>query len=88
MAITQKELASLISTYRSNPCFGAILDDNASREKHHKLVTVERQQERLSSKGHAFTRGEIIRAMKSLQNMGITTFIIGRRGSSSRMEWM
>jgi hypothetical protein len=88
MNASQKELSALITAMQSNECLGAMLDDIASREKHHKSVTVERQMERLARRGHSFTRAEIVGSMKCLQNFGLSIFVIGRRGAASRMEWM
>jgi hypothetical protein len=65
----------------------AILNDFASRTYNSTSTKVERLETRLRRAGHELARRDVVAVLKQLADAGCGSFITGRRGQSSRLEW-
>jgi len=85
---SEVDVEELQALYQSDSCARALLDYAASRTRNStesrvdRLLTVLRNQEE-----SAFSRPELISALKQLADAGAGDFIIGRRGQPSRFQW-
>ena len=73
--------------YGASPAATAILDDFAGRTYNSTSTKVERLEIRLRRAGHELPRRELVGVLKQLADAGCGSFITGRRGQSSRLEW-
>lgn len=79
--------AKLADFYESNTTVRAILDMLAERTNNSKVHLVKRIQFLLKRRGIAASWGDIIAALRLLQEAGCGTFVKGSKGYSSRFYW-
>lgn len=73
--------------YAASPVAKAVLDDFASRTYNSGSTKVERLEIRLRRAGHDHPRRDLVVVLKQLADAGCGSFVTGRRGQSSRLEW-
>lgn len=74
--------------YSENDHAQAVLDHFASRERNWGTTTVDRIHTNLRSEGEDLSRGDLISVFRELENCGCGNFVAGRKGYSSRFEWI
>lgn len=73
--------------YDEDPAAPALLDHFAGRERNLRVTPVDRLLVNVQREGSEVSRGDLIRVLKKLQELGCGTFVPGRRGHKSRFEW-
>jgi len=77
----------LQSFYNENPSAKAMLDHLASRERNRSATTVDRLLSSLIGDGNQLSRGDVVRVLQRLEELGCGRFISGRWGHPSRFQW-
>lgn len=78
---------ALQSYYNENPTAKALFDHLASRERDRSTTTVDRLLSSLVGDGHQMSRGDVVRVLQRLEELGCGRFVPGRWGHPSRFEW-
>jgi len=81
------DIGELQRFYAGDEAAHRILDHLASRKRDRGSTTVNRLQANLESQGRTISRGQVIRVLKRLQQLGCGRFMAGRKGWASRFEW-
>jgi hypothetical protein len=81
------DIDRLKSLYQNNPAAQLILDQAARRQRNQTETKVDRIVALLAAGGHEISRGDIIDAFRSLEELGAGQFVTGRRGWPSRFVW-
>jgi hypothetical protein len=81
------DIDCLRAFYRDSDKAAALLDRLARRKRHWHETKVERLDGTLTKDGMPLSRGDVVEVLKKLDELGCGTFIVGRRGWSSRMAW-
>ena len=88
MAMAEKpNLSGLRMAYETSEPMKGFLDFVATRQKNLSETSVERAERALSSLGQTVTRGNVVEIFKTLSELGIGEFIVGRRGAPTRFKW-
>jgi len=82
--INQAELQTL---YGASDEAKAVLDHFANRERNQSTSTVRRLLVTLKNDGVAMSRGQLVRVLKELDELGCGDFKAGRKGHESRFLW-
>jgi hypothetical protein len=82
--VDRKELQSF---YNGDVQAKALFDHFASRERNRKSTTVDRLISKLAEEGGEMARGDVIRVLQRLEELGCGRFVAGRKGHPSRFEW-
>ncbi|MGH7813040.1 MAG: hypothetical protein ACREQI_03450 [Candidatus Binataceae bacterium] len=77
---------TLRNLYQTNPAARAMLDEFAGRKSNRTETKVDNLLY-LKVEDRPITRGEIIQTFQQLDLMGCGTFVVGRKGHSSRFQW-
>jgi hypothetical protein len=77
----------LKEVYLKNSAAAVILDEFARRERNRSETKVDNLLY-LKVENRPITRGEVIQVFQELQLIGCGTFIVGRKGHSSRFQWI
>jgi hypothetical protein len=77
----------LKALYTGSPAARAILDYFASRTYNAVSTKVDSLETRLRRDGHEFPRRDVVSVFKQLADAGCGSFVTGRRGQPSRLEW-
>jgi hypothetical protein len=85
--IIKKRIEELKDLYLNKQAAKAIFDAFSERKNNSKSLTVDRIQGLASESGREFSRGEVIEVLKRLANLEFGSFLNGRRGQPSRMNW-
>lgn len=85
--LSAKALKSLRKLYAEDPAARAILDHLAGRERNWRTTPVDRLLAIVSGDDGRLSRAAIIDVLKKFQELGLGTFVVGRRGHASRFEW-
>jgi len=85
MSKTVFDISALRRLYNQDPAIKAILDYAAGRKNNSAEVTVDRLETILAKEVRG--RQPIVDALKALEEIGLGTFMVGRRGGVSRLEW-
>jgi hypothetical protein len=80
-------LSRLRELYASDKAAKAVLDSFAGRQRNYKETKVDRLYAVVSDLGESISWGDIVRALKSLQELGFCEYVVGRHGYPSRVEW-
>jgi hypothetical protein len=86
-SIIEEKLEELKSLYLTKQVAKAILDAFAARKNNAKSLTVDRIMTLASESGRVFSRGEVIEVLKKLDDLQFGSFLNGRRGQPTRMNW-
>jgi hypothetical protein len=81
------DIDRLKSLYQDNATARLILDEAARRQRSQSETKVDRIISLLAAQGHEISRGDIIGAFRSLEDLGAGQFMTGRRGLPSRFVW-
>jgi hypothetical protein len=81
------DIDSLKSLYQHNPAAQLMLDHAARRQRNQTETKVDRIVALLATEGHEISRGDVIDAFRSLEDLGAGQFVTGRRGWPSRFVW-
>jgi len=81
------DLGGLREAYRQDESVRLIIDYFAGRDRNQNETQLERLKDLLEREGSALSRSAIIRALRSLDMLGIGRFIPGRKGHATRFEW-
>jgi len=81
------DLGGIRAFYSDDAAARALLDHLAGRERNRAVTPVERLLVNVSREGTELSRGNVIRVLRRLAELGCGTFVPGRRGYKSRFEW-
>jgi hypothetical protein len=81
------DVERLKDLYQRNAAARLILDQAARRQRNQSETKVDRLMAVLAAEGHEVSRGDIIDALRSLENLNAGQFVTGRRGWPSRFIW-
>ena len=73
--------------YGGDEAAQALLDHLAGRERDRRVTPVDRLLVNVAREGTVLSRGELIRVLRLLEELGCGRFVPGRRGHKSRFEW-
>lgn len=80
------DLEGLRSLYVTDHTAKALLDYAAGRTKNSTESTVDRLMQNLRSSG-VDSRSELVAVLKQLDELGVGTFVLGRKGQQTRFKW-
>lgn len=86
-SVDPKSLKALRKLYSESPTAKALLDHLAKRERNWSVSPVDRLLALISGDDGAVSRAEVIEVLKTFDELGLGTFVVGRRGKASRFEW-
>jgi len=81
------DIDRLKELYQHNATARIILDQAARRRRNQTETKVDRILSLLKEEGHEISRGDIIDAFRSLEDLAAGQFVTGRRGWPSRFVW-
>jgi hypothetical protein len=85
-AISTVDVKKLREFYQRSAPARALLDDFAARERNRTETKVDNLRY-IQVESRPITRGEIIEVFQELQKLGCGSFVVGRKGHSSRFQW-
>ncbi len=74
--------------YNGSSTAKALLDHFASRERNRRETTVDRLYTKLTTDGVSLSRGDVIKVLQKLEDVGCGRFVAGRKGHPSRFKWI
>jgi hypothetical protein len=81
------DIDRLKNLYRQSPAAQFVLDQAARRQRNQTETKIDRIVALLAAEGHEISRGDVIDAFRSLEDLGAGQFVTGRRGWPSRFVW-